>query len=172
MLTGERGFTYLLLLFALAIGAAGLAQVAESVQQSAQREREAELRFRGEAIAHAIERYAALSAASQAPLPQSLDELLEDRRSPVPRHWLRQLYSDPFTGKPDWELILGDAPVQTDETSAGPPAVSVRGIVGVRSRSLRQLISRQWPQRQREGMVLRANEVSFVAAGQTALGKS
>lgn len=37
--------------------------------------------------------------------PNSLDDLLEDHRFSVPRHHLRQLYSDPFSDEMDWRLI-------------------------------------------------------------------
>jgi type II secretory pathway pseudopilin PulG len=120
MRTGEHGFTYLLLLFALAVGAAGLATLGQSWQQAMQREREAELLFRGRAIERALARYAAGTPDGLPNLPATLAELLEDRRSGVPQRHLRRLYADPFTGRPDWLLLRR--------------AVDGR-IVGVRSRA-------------------------------------
>ena len=115
--SGQDGFTYLLLLFLLAIGGAGLAMVGERVQTAVQREREAELRFRGEAIAAAIQRYVEQSPVGRPVLPNRLDDLLEDRRGPRVLHPLRQLYADPFTGKADWEPVYGLAPVKADGTA-------------------------------------------------------
>lgn len=136
----QRGFTYLWLLFALALGGVALAALGEQETMRQQREREAELRFRGEAIAAALGRYAATTPLGHLPLPQRLDELLADRRFPRPQRHLRQLYDDPFTGRPDWEPVLGQAGVATsDEGAASAPVGS--GIVGVRSRSPRRLFA-------------------------------
>lgn len=131
-----RGFTYLWLLFVLALGGVALAAVGELEQDRQLREREAELRFRGEAIALALGRYAEQTPLGQSPLPRRLEDLLADPRFPKPRRHLRQLYTDPFTGRADWELMQGQAPA-----AAGPGGtlVQVPGIVGVRSRSTKAL---------------------------------
>jgi type II secretory pathway pseudopilin PulG len=134
MPTGERrhplrrqsGFSYLLLLFVLVLGGAALAAVGERWQLRAQQEREDELLSRGLEMREALQRYAAATPAGRPKLPRSLDELLEDRRGPEPRHWLRQLYPDPGTGEADWQL-LRDAE---------------GGIVGLHSRSRRPALRR------------------------------
>lgn len=105
MRNAERGFTYLAVLFLVAMTAAGLAALGQSWSIAAQREREREFVFRGEAIATAIARYQAASTTPTPELPRSLDDLLEDRRRPVPLRHLRQRYADPFTGEPNWELV-------------------------------------------------------------------
>ena len=105
----QRGFTYLWLLLALAIGAAGLAALGQRASAAAQRDREAELIFRGQAIADAISAYWSATAGDAKVLPATLDELLDDRRGPRPLHHLRRLYADPFTGRPEWVLVRGDA---------------------------------------------------------------
>jgi type II secretory pathway pseudopilin PulG len=99
----QRGFTYLLLLFVLALLGAGLATLGQRWQTLAQRERETELLFRAGEIRRALQSYAA--ASPDGALPRSLDLLLEDRRSDPPRHHLRRLYADPFTGRADWLLL-------------------------------------------------------------------
>ncbi|MDT7838944.1 type II secretion system protein [Aquabacterium sp. OR-4] len=101
----RRGFTYLVLLFVLALGAAGLGGLATQWQAAGQREREAELLFRGSQIAQALGRYAAATPAGQPRAPQGLDELLDDRRSTPPQQHLRRLYADPFSGHADWVLL-------------------------------------------------------------------
>lgn len=140
-----RGFTYLWLLFVLALGGVGLAAVGELEQTRQQREREAELRFRGQAIAQAIGRYAEQTPVGLPPLPTRLEDLLTDRRHPRPQHHLRQLYADPFTGQPDWEPITGQAaaapPAESDTAASAPAPVPVAGIIGVRSRSARPLMN-------------------------------
>ncbi len=100
----HAGFTYLMLLAALAIAGTGVAAVGERWTAAAQRERERELIFRGEQIRTAIERYRDALPEAQA-LPTSLDELLVDRRSTPPRHHLRRAYPDPFTQQLDWVLL-------------------------------------------------------------------
>lgn len=101
----QHGFTYLALLFALALGGVALAAIGESWQLAAQREHEAELLFRGAEIQVALARYAAAATDGTPAQPQSLEQLLRDERQPTPRHWLRRLYADPFTGKADWRLL-------------------------------------------------------------------
>lgn len=135
---GQRGFTYLWLLFVLALGGVALAALGEREQTRQLREREAELRFRGEAIAAALGRYAQATPLGHLPLPQRLDDLLTDRRFPKPQRHLRQLYADPFTGQADWEPVLGQAAVAAEEGASAPIA---SGIVGVRSRSSRRLFA-------------------------------
>ncbi len=99
----QRGFSYLAVLFLVALTAAGLAALGQAWSTAAQRERERELAFRGGEIARAIASY--MRAAPPGQLPASLDDLLEDRRGPSPRHHLRRAYADPFTGEPDWVLV-------------------------------------------------------------------
>lgn len=105
---GERGFSYLAVLFLVALTSAGLAALGQAWSTAAQRERERELQFRGEAIADAIARYQAAGTTAAPELPRSLDDLLEDRRGATVRHHLRQRYADPFTGEADWELVHPD----------------------------------------------------------------
>lgn len=102
----QRGFTYLLLLFALAAGAAGLAALGERASAAVHRERERELIFRGSAIAEAIESYWSASPGEVKTLPYALEELVEDRRGPRVLRHLRRVYADPFTGRADW-LVVG-----------------------------------------------------------------
>lgn len=140
-----RGFTYLWLLFALALGSVALAALGEQELTRQRREREAELRFRGEAIAAALGRYAERTPVGRLPLPQQLDNLLDDRRFPQPQHHLRRLYADPFTGRADWEPIWGLAAPAAAPAAPGPARATadppVRGIVGVRSASTRRLLA-------------------------------
>jgi type II secretory pathway pseudopilin PulG len=108
MRTSERGFSYLLLLFALVLGGVLLAATGEHWQVLLQREREAELLFRGGEIRRALQSYHATAVDGVARYPETLADLLEDRREAPPQHHLRRLYLDPFTGAADW-LLLRDA---------------------------------------------------------------
>ncbi|WP_422011624.1 type II secretion system protein [Roseateles sp.] len=141
-----RGFTYLGVLFLVALTAAGLAALGKAWSTASQRERERELQFRGEAIAAAITSYQKATPKAPPELPRSLDDLLEDRRGVVIRRHLRQRYADPFTGEPDWELVTQDA----DKTRFG----------AVRSRSTHPLLREMAP----DGAALRkASDWLFVA---------
>ncbi|MDE2081228.1 MAG: type II secretion system protein, partial [Burkholderiales bacterium] len=104
----ERGFTYLWLLFVLALAGAALATAGQRWSTITQRERERDLAFRGDAIAQAIAAYRGASAPGAAPGPASLEDLLEDRRSLTLRRYLRQVYLDPFTGRADWVVVRDD----------------------------------------------------------------
>jgi len=99
---GQRGFTYLTVLFVVAMMSVGLALAGEVWETSAKREREAELLHVGNEYRKAIERYY-LSGTRQ--YPRNLSDLVKDPRQPgVVRH-LRRLYPDPITGKEEWGLV-------------------------------------------------------------------
>lgn len=102
-----RGYALVLaLLMVVAVALASTAAVLRW-QTEMQRERERQLRFAGTQYAQAIARYVmAVPTAQQ--YPRSLDDLLEDRRFPMPRRHLRRRYVDPMTGQDDWVLIQQD----------------------------------------------------------------
>jgi type II secretory pathway pseudopilin PulG len=116
MSAGSRGFTYIGFLIFIAIAGAGLAAYAEIASHAMQREKEAELLFRGNAYHAAIANYYKVEQR----WPQSLEQLLEDQRYPMPVRHLRKLYRDPMTGEADWGLV---------EVPGGG------GVMGVYSRS-------------------------------------
>ena len=116
MVKRQGGFTYLAVLFAVAILSGGLALVGEMWDTAARREREAELLFAGNEYRAAIQRF--YLAGPQRQYPGSLEDLLKDPRRPGTVRYLRRLYPDPVTGG-DWVTI------------AGPQG----GIVGVHSAS-------------------------------------
>jgi type II secretory pathway pseudopilin PulG len=100
-----RGFTYLTILFVVALMGIGLALVGQMWNTSARREREAELLQVGNEYRKGIERYY-LSGPRQ--YPRALADLIQDPRQPgVVRH-LRKLYVDPITNKTEWGLVRSD----------------------------------------------------------------
>lgn len=121
------GYTYLGLLFAVALAGVGLATLGQDAATAAQRERERELRFRGGEIRQAIEHYARATPVGAPRWPHRLGDLLRDTRGPLPRHHLRRLYADPFTGQPDWVLL--------------PAPGDASALAGVRSRAQVQALS-------------------------------
>jgi len=97
----QRGFTYLGLLFAVAVLGITLASVGVVWSTQARREREAELLWIGDQYRNAIAQYRNYGGQ----LPQALADLVQDPRVPLPRRFLRRLYADPMTGQVDWQLI-------------------------------------------------------------------
>jgi len=106
-LRAERGFTYLGMLVIVALMGFGLAAFGELYSHAAQREKERELLFVGNQFRDAIASYYNKSPGAKA-YPKKLEDLVEDRRFPMPQRHLRRVYRDPMTGKSDWALV--DAP--------------------------------------------------------------
>jgi type II secretory pathway pseudopilin PulG len=99
----QRGFTYLGVLFTVAILGGGLALTGEVWDTQAKREKEVELLFVGHQYRKAIERY--YLSGPQRRYPPALEDLLKDPRRPGAERYLRKLYPDPITGKNEWGLI-------------------------------------------------------------------
>lgn len=101
----QAGGIYLLMLFAVFSLGLALAHFGSVWSTAAQREREADLIFAGGELARAIAHYRADSPLGRTDYPRSLDELLEDRRVPYVRRYLRRVYRDPMTGQADWGVL-------------------------------------------------------------------
>ena len=97
----QSGFTYLGFLLAVAVTGAGLAAFAEIASHAMQREKEAELLFRGNQYREAIAAYYRIDER----YPQSLDQLILNKGFSLPVRHLRKLYADPMTGAADWGLV-------------------------------------------------------------------
>ncbi len=97
----QAGFTYIGLLVAVVILGLMLTMVSRVWSVTEQRERETQLLFVGHEFRAAIAGY--FTNGHQ--FPQSLQDLLDDRRSPTPKRYLRRLYIDPMTGSTDWTLV-------------------------------------------------------------------
>lgn len=100
----QRGFTYLMLLWWVAISGVMLMALAQRWDTETRRQKEMDLVFRGAQIKAAIEAYAKVPVAKGANhLPVQLEDLLQDDRSGQRVRHLRQLWIDPITGG-DWVL--------------------------------------------------------------------
>ncbi len=101
----ERGYAFVAALIVL-VGLALTAQITMIPTKSALvRNDEAELLFRGQAYIAAIDSYR--SAIKDDPgLPESLEMLVDDRRSGRRRH-IRRLYDDPMAGG-GWMVLRGE----------------------------------------------------------------
>jgi type II secretory pathway pseudopilin PulG len=98
----HRGFTYLMLMWWVAISGVMLIAVSRSWTMEMRRQREAELVFRGEQIQHALQSY--YDSVEPKTLPTTWEDLLEDRRGPRLMRHLRQRYKDPITNG-EWGVI-------------------------------------------------------------------
>lgn len=115
----QAGFSYIGVMVTLVISAIGLQGAAVIWQQQTQRQNEAVLLETGEAYRLAIGRYYESTPQPVKQYPLRLEELVEDKRFPVPKRHLRKLYPDPFSVKQGMSLIIKDG-----------------RIVGVQSQSL------------------------------------
>jgi len=102
---GARGYALLAALVLLIIATLGVVAAVGRAQLDAQRQKEQELLFAGDAYRQALIAYATAPGVPRQ-FPLRLDDLLEDRRFESIRRHLRRLYPDPMTGKADWDLIL------------------------------------------------------------------
>jgi type II secretory pathway pseudopilin PulG len=131
---GERGFAMAALLVSLAVMSVLMSVALPTWRHQAQREKEAELIFRGEQYARAVALFRAKNGNN---FPASVDILVRGK-------YLRKKYLDPITGK-DFEVIgvaQGQAapgapgtPQQQVPASGLAPGQAAGGIMGVRSRS-------------------------------------
>ena len=118
----QRGFGYMMVLFSLAALGLMLAGAGQVWQVTQQREREAELLFIGNQFRQALASYQRASPPDAPRQPRALEELVQDRRNPVPQHHLRKLYADPMTGTTDWGLVkVADRIVGVHSLSRGHP---------------------------------------------------
>ena len=101
----QQGFTYIGLLFAVAILGITLATIGVVWSTQIRRDREAELLYKGEQFRAAIGKY----LASGGQYPPALADLVADTRTPMVRRYLRRIYLDPMTGSADWQLFLAPA---------------------------------------------------------------
>ncbi|MBA1203265.1 type II secretion system protein [Pseudomonas capeferrum] len=99
----EAGFTYLGVLFLIAVSGMALAASGTLWSTSALRERERQLLWVGGQYAQALRSYYRASP-GLAQYPQDLAELLEDNRFPSPQRHIRRLYPDPIEGEA-WGLL-------------------------------------------------------------------
>jgi type II secretory pathway pseudopilin PulG len=116
--TGQRGAMLLLLMVMVVVLGLAAGMAGQSWRTVMQREREAELLWRGQQYQQAIGSYYSVKQGASGMFPRKLEDLVRDPRFPKMVRHLRKLYKDPMTDE-DWDLIKDPA----------------NGIIGVRSRS-------------------------------------
>ena len=101
----QRGYTYLMVLFMIAIMSVMLAAGAQVWHQAAQREKERELLYIGNQFRQAVGQFYQRSPGTAKKYPTTLEELLKDGRQLATQRYLRKIYRDPITGDADWGLV-------------------------------------------------------------------
>lgn len=101
----QDGFTYLGLLFFIALLGVATAATIQVGSISQRRAAEEELLAIGKEMRNALISYANATPAGQKRTPNSLHDLIRDPRFPLPRRHLRKVYADPITGKAEWGLV-------------------------------------------------------------------
>lgn len=101
----QRGFTYMGLLFFVAVMGILLAASGVTWSTVSKREKERELLYIGHQFRAAIKAYYQSTPGTIKRYPEKLEDLLVDRRQAATVRHLRRIYADPITGNRDWGLI-------------------------------------------------------------------
>ena len=124
----QAGFTYLTVMFVIAILLGGLAIVGETWETSARREKEAELLFIGNQYRRAIGLYYLSTPGVVKAYPRQIEDLLKDPRQPGTVRHLRKLFPDPMTGKPFLVIKGADGGVQGVASASDVAPLKVAGF--------------------------------------------
>jgi type II secretory pathway pseudopilin PulG len=136
----EKGYTLIILLFALFVMSIGLLVAVPVWETQIQREKEEELIFRGKQYVEAIRLFQTKNPGS---FPKTFDELVEEK-------CIRKLYTDPMTEDGEWNIILpysgisAKKGVSVQKVLVAPlsvlPSIQNPQIIGVVSSSTRASI--------------------------------
>lgn len=121
---GQRGITYLVVLYLVALVGMGLASLGTFWKEERQRDNERELLYIGEQFGVALQHYYDASPGVTKEYPHRLEDLLEDKRQPVVRRHLRQIFVDPMTGQRDWVAVMNGGQITAIQSASdGEPLI-------------------------------------------------
>jgi type II secretory pathway pseudopilin PulG len=125
----QSGVVLLALLIALALGGFAVMAAVDVWSVARQRGQEEELLFVGNQYRQAIQRYY-VGAPPGTPrvLPNSLDDLIEDDRFPIPVRHLRRLYPDPITGSSEWGVLRAGSRISGVYSLSEKPTIKRDGF--------------------------------------------
>ena len=103
----QSGFTYLWILFAIAMLGVSLTVSSQLWVSSAQRQKIEQMNWIGEQFKQAIGSYYESSPGSVKLYPLTPEMLLQDERFITTKRHLRKIYVSPFSGQPNWDWIRG-----------------------------------------------------------------
>src|SRR4051812_38747146 len=89
----QQGFTYLAVMIVVATLGFGLAAIGEFTSHAQQREKEVELLFVGNEFRQEITAYYEQTPGVVKRYPQKLEDLLQDKRYPMAKRYLRRIYA-------------------------------------------------------------------------------
>jgi len=124
----QVGFTYLTVMFVIAILLGGLAIVGEVWETSARREKEAELLFIGNQYRRAIGLYYTATPGPQKRYPRTLEDLIKDPRQPNTQRHIRKLFPDPITGKEFVAIKGADGGIQGVSSASDVAPLKIAGF--------------------------------------------
>jgi hypothetical protein len=97
-LRNQEGVTYLFVMMLAVVMSIATLEVTQEWSVIMRRDREAELQFRGNSIAKAIERFVSDWEIQKATRPNQWPRTLEELTKKSPKRYLRMVYADPMTG--------------------------------------------------------------------------
>lgn len=101
----DAGFTYLAVLFLVAISGVVLALTGVIWSTAQRRDKERELLYIGNEFRTAIASYYERTPGTVKRYPNSFDDLLKDNRHLVTLRHLRRVYLDPITSTREWGIV-------------------------------------------------------------------
>lgn len=101
----QGGYTYLGLLFAIALLSVVMAGSGLLWSTTIQREKEEDLLAIGQEFRKAIGQYYLRTPGTVKKYPPTLESLIYDPRQAAVTRYLRRIYRDPVTGRAEWGLI-------------------------------------------------------------------
>lgn len=104
----DSGFTYVIVMFAVAVAAIVATRAMEGNAASQRVVRESELLYVGAIYRDAIRSYHDNSPGTVSTYPESLEDLLEDKRMSTLRRHLRKILRDPMTEDGKWGEVRID----------------------------------------------------------------
>ena len=116
----RTGYVLIMLLFVITVMAIGLMVAVPVWQTQIQREKEAELIFRGNQYVEAVRIFQLKKPGT---FPRSLDDLLKEK-------CIRRLYKDPMNPEGDWNLVLLPEVVMGGSIKRGPDGRPLRPTQG------------------------------------------
>lgn len=105
---GQRGFSYPIAMFLVALVAIVSVRALENSMTAERREKEHDLLAVGQAYREAIRTYYDNSPGTSKSYPPDLQALLLDARATRLRRPLRKLYRDPITASTEWGVVRTD----------------------------------------------------------------
>ncbi|WP_447961968.1 hypothetical protein [Nitrospira sp. Ecomares 2.1] len=121
ILGNQNGVTYLFVMMLVVVMSIGTMEVTQQWSVIMQRDREAELQFRGTSIAKAIERFVADWEIQKSTRPNQWPRTLEELTKKSPKRYLRKAYADPITGNKFALIKIGQEIHGVRSTSTDTP---------------------------------------------------